>query len=88
MTIITFKKCHYPCPISLLRLHNETVNVWTHLLGFLYFLCAMAAVFADPGGFLRVREEEEGEGEQEEDRVSLVPLTIQLLTYQVGRRYP
>jgi hypothetical protein len=28
---------------SLFRLHNETGNVWTHLVGFLIFLCLTAA---------------------------------------------
>ena len=25
------------CLLSIFRLHNETINIWTHLLGFLFF---------------------------------------------------
>ena len=28
---------HFQCLVSIFRMHNETVNIWTHLLGFLIF---------------------------------------------------
>ena len=43
--ILTFIFCSYrspqnwsQCLRSVLSLHNETLNIWTHLLGFLFFL--------------------------------------------------
>lgn len=29
------------CIKSIFKLHNETVNIWTHLLGFMFFFCLM-----------------------------------------------
>ena len=36
------------CLYSLARWHNQTINVWTHLLGAVYFVtCGLAAVVTD-----------------------------------------
>ena len=43
--ILTAYRCHYSvsmCFRSLFSLHNETLNVWTHLLGLIFFLSLMA----------------------------------------------
>ncbi len=53
----------------MLRLHNETVNVWTHLLGFLYFVGALVLLLLSPP--------------PGPTSSWLCPLSIQLLSYQL-----
>ncbi|XP_069503676.1 adiponectin receptor protein 2-like [Ambystoma mexicanum] len=36
------------CFLSIFRLHTETFNIWTHLIGFLFFLCSGLAYMFSP----------------------------------------
>ncbi len=57
---------------SLFRIHNETVNIWSHLIGFfIFFYCLTAIVLFPP--------KESGV----ESNLELLPLVIQLISYQV-----
>ena len=58
------------CVLSMFRLHNETVNIWTHLLGFVVFFCLMLDNLARPQQHIR-------------DFVDYAATTFQLVTYQV-----
>ena len=58
------------CLWSIFRLHNETVNIWTHLIGFLIFFSLM------------VRDALWGQ-EHIRDVTDLAASLLQLITYQV-----
>ncbi|KAI6668699.1 hypothetical protein NL676_007233 [Syzygium grande] len=48
--ILRHFRANWPLPeaaLSLFRWHNETLNVWTHLIGFLVFLGLTVANFVD-----------------------------------------
>lgn len=34
-----FYKSSRECLMSIFRLHNETMNIWSHILGFIFFAC-------------------------------------------------
>lgn len=57
------------CFRSIFRLHNETINIWTHLLGFIFFFCLMLDNLAIPQDHIR-------------DWSDYCATTIQLVTYQ------
>jgi len=57
------------CVLSMFRLHNETVNIWTHLLGFVVFFCLMLDNLVRPQQHIR-------------DFVDYAATTFQLVTYQ------
>ena len=38
---------HYECLVSLFTLHNETMNIWSHLLGFLCTVIAGVSVLVE-----------------------------------------
>ena len=59
------------CAKSILALHNETINIWTHLLGFCYFFW----LFCD-----NLRNYQD----HTTSSFDLISVLIQLLTYQVG----
>lgn len=40
-----FYRTSKECLKSLFKLHNETMNIWSHLLGFLFFSCLSIYVF-------------------------------------------
>jgi len=62
------KLSYKACLISWFRLHNETVNIWTHLIGFLIFVyCLLLAIFQPPREIHSLYE--------------LFPIVIQLLSY-------
>lgn len=62
--------CYTGCIRSMFWLHNETVNIWTHLLGFAYFFYLMERNFNTQQSHNRSTSD-------------LVAVTIQLVTYQV-----
>ena len=64
------KKILYSVHFSLFFLHNETVNIWSHLLGFFYFLWLMVENMVEAQPHIRTIE----------DRAAV---SLQLLTYQV-----
>ena len=51
-------------------LHNETVNIWSHFIGFLIFFYNLASIVISPP-------------ERTESNLELLPLIIQLISYQV-----
>ena len=51
-------------------MHNETVNIWSHLLGFLYFLWLLVQNLVEAQPHIRTLQ----------DRAAV---SLQLLTYQV-----
>ena len=55
---------------SLFSLHNETINIWSHLLGFLYFFVIMTHILLWPP-------------ETVQTPLELAPIILQLMTYQV-----
>ena len=57
---------------SVFRLHNETLNIWSHLLGFGYFFLLMCALLASPLPAAVA------------SRMDLMPLVVQLVSYQVN----
>ena len=59
------------CIKSIFKLHNETVNIWTHLLGFLFFFGLMVKDLVWTQEHIR-------------DRTDYNATLLQLLTYQVG----
>ena len=61
------------CLRSIFRLHNETVNIWTHLIGFLIFFTLMLrdALWSQ---------------EHIRDVSDLAASLLQLITYQVRKR--
>ena len=59
------------CIKSIFKLHNETVNIWTHLLGFLFFFGLMVKDLVWSQEHIR-------------DRTDYNATLLQLLTYQVG----
>ena len=59
------------CIKSIFKLHNETVNIWTHLLGFLIFFCLMLKDLMWQQEHIR-------------DSSDYTATVIQLLTYQVS----
>jgi predicted membrane channel-forming protein YqfA (hemolysin III family) len=52
-------------------LHNETVNIWSHLIGFLIFFYFLAGIVIFPP-------------KETESNLELLPLIIQLISYQVN----
>ena len=58
------------CLRSIFRLHNETVNIWTHLLGFLVFFVLMVKDLVWAQDHIR-------------DTADYGATALQLLTYQV-----
>ena len=58
------------CFRSVFSLHNETVNIWTHLLGFLFFLVLMVKDLVWAQDHIR-------------DTADYGATALQLLTYQV-----
>ena len=58
------------CFRSIFWLHNETVNIWTHLLGFFFFLWLMVDNLTRPQDHIR-------------DLTDYLATAIQLITYQV-----
>ena len=60
------------CIRSILSLHNETVNIWTHLLGFVFFFCMMVKDMVWSQEHIR-------------DRTDYNATLLQLVTYQVHR---
>ena len=58
------------CIRSILTLHNETVNIWTHLLGFVFFFCMMVKDVVWSQEHIR-------------DRTDYNATLLQLVTYQV-----
>eukprot|EP00088_Acartia_fossae_P036135 TRINITY_DN37320_c1_g1_i1.p1 TRINITY_DN37320_c1_g1~~TRINITY_DN37320_c1_g1_i1.p1 ORF type:complete len:362 (+),score=74.28 TRINITY_DN37320_c1_g1_i1:168-1253(+) len=62
--------CYAGCLRSIFWLHNETVNIWTHFLGFVYFLYLLYSNLFTPQPHIRGTSD-------------LVAVSIQLLTYQV-----
>ena len=58
------------CLKSIFKLHNETVNIWTHLLGFLIFFVLMVKDLVWRQDHIR-------------DSTDYTATVIQLLTYQV-----
>ena len=55
MTVTMLVGCRYrsgqswpQCLRSILSLHNETLNIWTHLLGFFFFLTLLLWDFVSP----------------------------------------
>lgn len=58
------------CVQSIFSLHNETVNIWTHLLGFVFFFCLMVRDLVWPQGHIR-------------DKTDYNATLLQLVTYQV-----
>jgi len=61
---------YFGCFRSLFWLHNETVNIWTHFLGFIYFFYLMQHNLTRNQTHIRSKSD-------------LVAVTIQLITYQV-----
>ena len=59
------------CLRSIFRLHNETVNIWTHLLGFVFFFCLMVKDLVWAQEHIR-------------DTTDYKATLLQLITYQVG----
>merc|ERR1711892_1254262 len=59
------------CVRSILVMHNETINIWTHLLGFCYFFWLFQFNLFD--------DQKNTHGTWD-----LLPILIQLLTYQIG----
>ena len=59
------------CLKSIFKLHNETVNIWTHLLGFIIFFCLMMKDVAWHQDHIR-------------DGSDFTATIIQLMTYQVN----
>jgi len=57
------------CLKSIFKLHNETVNIWTHLLGFIIFFCLMMKDVAWHQDHIR-------------DGSDFTATIIQLMTYQ------
>jgi len=64
------KLSYTSCITSCFLLHNETVNIWSHLLGFATFLYCLAALIVNPPQGAR-------------SFIDLLPLYTQLITYQV-----
>ena len=62
------------CDYSCFLLHNETVNIWSHLLGFATFLYCLAALIVNPPQGAR-------------SFIDLLPLYTQLITYQVRSKH-
>ena len=58
------------CFASWFRLHNETVNIWSHLLGFLAFVICLVLVICNPP-------------REVTSKLELIPLIVQLLSYMV-----
>lgn len=66
--LMTFLKYEF---FSWFWLHNETVNIWTHLIGFLIFVyCLLLVIWSPPREIHSLYE--------------LFPLVIQLLSYMVS----
>jgi len=64
------KLSYTSCITSCFLLHNETVNIWSHLIGFATFLyCLTTLVLNPPQGA--------------NSFIDLIPLYLQLITYQV-----
>ena len=59
------------CIKSIFKLHNETVNIWTHLFGFIFFFCLMVKDLVWTQEHIR-------------DKTDYNATLLQLLTYQVG----
>ena len=59
------------CIRSILIIHNETINIWTHLLGFCYFFWLLVANLLVDQDHIK-------------DRWDLGAVFIQLLAYQVS----
>ena len=59
------------CIKSIFKLHNETVNIWTHLLGFVFFFCLMVKDLVWAQEHIR-------------DTTDYKATLLQLITYQVG----
>merc|ERR550534_2269595 len=62
--------CYAGCLRSVFQIHNETVNIWTHLLGFVFFLWLLFDNCFRYQNHLR-------------DKMDLVATCLQLLSYQV-----
>jgi len=58
------------CIRSMFWMHNETINIWTHLLGFVYFFYLMERNFSTNQPHNRSTSD-------------LIAVTLQLITYQV-----
>ena len=58
------------CIKSIFKLHNETVNIWTHLLGFIFFFCLMMKDICWSQEHIR-------------DSADYSATVLQLITYQV-----
>merc|ERR1712066_995349 len=60
---------YHGCIKSIFKLHNETVNIWTHLLGFVFFFCLMVKDGVWPQEHIR-------------DKTDYSATVLQLITYQ------
>jgi len=64
------KLSYTSCLTSCFLLHNETVNIWSHLIGFATFLYCLATLILNPPPGAN-------------SFIDLIPLYTQLITYQV-----
>ena len=62
---------YHGCIKSIFKLHNETVNIWTHLLGFVFFFCLMVRDMVWTQEHIR-------------DQADYNATVLQLVTYQVN----
>ena len=62
---------YFPLFFSCFLLHNETINIWSHLIGFAVFLYYLVlAIFYPP---------------PTASSYDMAPITLQLITYQVSK---